>query len=150
MRFVGIDPAASKGIALVSIGEAKSAIVHTSPVFKVSEAQRLVAIRQWVNHHTPKSSVCVLVEKQFQGKILPAIAAVCVEGSQAAAPGAVVLEMMPSSWRLAVSGSGRMSKEQAILLAAEYGVPAQDDLAEALCMAVVARRRWREATDGFT
>jgi Holliday junction resolvasome RuvABC endonuclease subunit len=149
MRFVGIDPAASKGIALVSVGEAKSAIVHTSPVFKVSEAQRLVAIRRWVNHHTPKSSVCVLVEQQYMGKILPAIGAVCVEGAQAAAPGAVVIEMMPSSWRKALSGSGKMSKDEAMNVAEEYGVPRQDDLAEALCLALVARKRWREATDRF-
>jgi Holliday junction resolvasome RuvABC endonuclease subunit len=143
MRFVGVDPAASKGIALVSVGKGRgAAICATSPVYTKSEAQRLVAIRQWVHSNTPKTSVCVMVEQQFMGKILPAIGAVCVEGAQAKAPGAVVLEMMPSQWRKTLTGSGKMSKEAAMNLAEEWGVPRQDDLADALCLALTARQKW--------
>lgn len=143
MRFVGVDPAAAKGIALVSVGKSRTAaICSVSPVYTKSEAQRLVAIRQWVNAYTPKTSVCILVEQQFMGKILPAIGAVCVEGAQAKAPGAVVLEMMPSAWRKSLTGSGKMSKEQSMNIAEEWGVPRQDDLADALCLALVARAKW--------
>ena len=110
--------------------------------------QRLVSIRRWVNAYTPKSSVCILVEQQFQGRILREIGAVCSEGAQAKAPGALVLGMVPSSWRLALSGSGRMSKEAAMNIAEEWGVPRQDDLAEALCMALTARKRWLGETAG--
>lgn len=149
MRFVGVDPAASKGIALVSVGKGRgAAICATSPVYPRSEAKRLVSIRQWVFSNTPKTSVCVMVEQQFMGKILPAIGAVCVEGAQAKAPGAVVLEMMPSAWRLALTGSGKMSKDAAMNLAEQWGVPRHDDLAEALCMALVAREKWLGATAG--
>jgi hypothetical protein len=149
MRFVGVDPAATKGIALVSVGPGRgAAMCATSPVFKKSEIQRLVAIRQWVHSNTPKSSTCILVEQQFQGRILREIGAVCSEGAQAKAPGALVLGMVPGSWRLALSGSGRMSKEEAMNIAEEWGVPRDDDLAEALCMALVARKRWLGATAG--
>lgn len=143
MRFVGVDPAASKGIALVSVGKGRgAAICATSPVYTKSEVQRLVAIRQWVYSNTPRTSVCILVEQQFQGRILREIGAVCSEGAQAKAPGAVVLGMVPSSWRLVLTGSGKMSKDAAMELAEEWGVPRQDDLAEALCMALTARMRW--------
>jgi Holliday junction resolvasome RuvABC endonuclease subunit len=143
VRFVGVDPAASKGIALVSVGKGRgAAICATSPVYTKSEAQRLVAIRQWVHSNTPKTSVCVMVEQQFMGKILPAIGAVCVEGAQAKAPGAVVLEMMPSQWRKSLTGSGKMSKDEAMSIAEEWGVPRNDDLADALCLALVARAKW--------
>lgn len=149
MRFVGVDPAATKGIALVSVGEGRgAAICATSPVYPKSEAQRLVSIRQWVNAFTPRSAVCVMVEQQFMGKVLPAIGAVCVEGAQAKAPGAVVLEMMPSQWRKELTGSGKMSKDEAMNLAEEWGVPRQDDLADALCLALTARKKWLGAVGG--
>jgi hypothetical protein len=147
MRFVGIDPAASKGVALVSVGRSTAgAMFATSPVFKQSEIQRLVSIRRWVNSNTPKSAVCILVEQQFQGRIMREVGAVCSEGAQAKAPGALVLGMVPSSWRLALSGSGRMSKESAMEIAEKWGVPRCDDLAEALCMALVAKAAWLEAS----
>lgn len=146
MRFVGIDPAARKGIALVSVGRSSAgAMFATSPIFKQSEIQRLVSIRRWVNSNTPASSVCVLVEQQFRGRIMREIGAVCSEGAQAKAPGALVLGMVPSSWRLALTGHGRMSKESAMEIAEKWGVPRDDDLAEALCMALVAKQRWLEA-----
>jgi Holliday junction resolvasome RuvABC endonuclease subunit len=146
VRFVGVDPAAAKGIALVSVGRTDaSTLFATSPVFKLSGPLRLVAIRKWVNAVVPSSTVCCLVEQQFQGSILPAIGAVCAEGAQAKVPGAVVLEMTPSAWRKCLTGSGKMSKDDAMLIAEEFGVPRDDDLGDALCMALVARKRWLEA-----
>lgn len=143
--FVGVDPAVTKGVALVALWDG-GVRASTSPVFKVDPPRRLVEIRRWVTEHTPADTVCALVEGQFQGRVLPAAAAVCVEGVAFAAPHAVVLEMVPSAWRKALTGFGRMDKEHAMELAELYGVPRQDDLAEALCMALVAKNRWTEAT----
>lgn len=67
------------------------------------------------------------------------------EAEIAEAFGSRCLEMVPSSWRLALTGYGRMTKEEAMNIAEEYGVPRQDDLADALCMALVARKRWMSA-----
>lgn len=150
MIFVGIDTAASKGVALAGFDDAGERLpsLFTSPVFKQAGARRLSLIREWVYDTTPAGTAAAVVELPFSPRssfVLPSVAAVCMEAVQAKCPKAVVLEMPPSRWRKEFFGVGNAGKERAVAVADNAGLIATEDEAEALCMALVARQRWMAA-----
>lgn len=144
MIFIGVDVAAAKGVA-VGVLRGDQPEVYTLPLFRGMGAPRLAAIRSWMLAAVPMDTAAAVVELPFGPRasfVLPSVAAVCMEAIQSAAPDAVVLDMPTSSWRLACFGKGNASKQEAEAMAASMGVEATEDEAEALCMALVARKRW--------
>jgi len=89
--------------------------------------------------------VAVLVE-QPPNPTLRDMAAVAMEAAQAAIPGAVVMSIGPTGWKLESVGRGNATKPECLEFARALGYEGDDqDLAESLCMADVAWSRWKRA-----
>lgn len=77
---------------------------------------------------------------------LLSIAAVCLEAVQAEHPGAVVLDLPTQSWKLDSVGRGNASKDECMAYAHGLGMMGADqDVADATCMAQAAWYRWSKA-----
>lgn len=158
--FVGIDVAAAKPCAVAAL-TSTGWVTWSSPVSRVAGALRLSEVRASVFGHVYDlqarygAVVCAAVEVPFSTAssfVLPAVAGICLEAVQSAAPGAVVLDRTVGSWRKDVFGRGNLktaeAKQRALELAAEHGLrEVDDDMAEAACLALLARDKWLEVVD---
>jgi hypothetical protein len=153
VRFLGIDPAAGKGVALAWIDD--GGINHR--LLDVSGevgARRLGDIRRMVRAELvamPPAFLpaCVVVEIPWSRPpnfALIGSAAMCLEAAQDAAPGAVVMEVPTQNWKREAGLPGNAGKPAVMALAGRLGYRGDDqDVADALVMALVAQRRWERA-----
>lgn len=155
MVALGIDPSTQK-IAVAGLHESGDVSHQTFRVpADLRGARRLrhirilleVELRQW----SPVPVVVVEIpwanpKKGGSSFALLASAAVLMEAAQAAHHGAVVLDMPTQSWKSDSVGSGNASKEQVMAHALGLGYDGADqDVADALCMAQSGWVRWHHA-----
>lgn len=153
MIALGIDPSSRK-IATVSLGEDGQITTRLLPVADERGARRLAFIRSALGVQLSqfKDVAVIVVEvpwanpKMGSSFVLLSTAGVIMETAQAVHPGAVVLDVPTSSWKLDSVGKGNASKAEVLEHAQARGLDGDDqDLADALCMAECGWYRWMKA-----
>lgn len=109
-------------------------------------ADRLVSLRRIaVAGLAPYASQAhvVLVEDVWRGE-LQRMAAVVEEAAKSTIPGAMVICLRPSQWKVWAIGHGDATKDALMAHAHRRGYDGDDqDIADALCMASGASERWQ-------
>src|SRR3954453_3939708 len=154
MIWLGID-VSSKRLAIAGIRDAGGIVTKALELDpKARGARRLVGART-VAHaalggHANEAAVIAVEAPIAHGannNVLLGIAYVVMEAAQSACPGAVVMDVVPPTWRKAVLGKGNATKIHALDYADQLGYQGvDDDVAEALCVAAWGRGRWEIAT----
>lgn len=157
MIWLGID-VSSRKLAIAGIRESGSITYHAIPIAAgTAGARRLREARDatWAvmgAYRDDGATVTVEIpwasSKGGSSFVLLSIAAVALEASQAAIPGAVVMDVPTSSWKMESVGYGNASKDDVMRHAAGLGYAGADqDVADALCIAQCGMERWL-ASDG--
>lgn len=154
MNAIGIDPS-TRRIAIAALTD-KGRLKHR--ILSIPDtrgAQRLRAIRDaTADALTAFSEVAVVVveipwanPKFGSSFALLSTAAVLMEAAQFAHPGAIVLDMPTQSWKTNSVGHGNASKLAVMEHAYGLGLSVADqDVADAICMAQAGWERWAFVT----
>jgi Holliday junction resolvasome RuvABC endonuclease subunit len=149
--WLGAD-VSTKRIALAALTHDGRVLTHICPLTdNLTGARRLTqarsAVAAAIDGRFPPVSAAAVEVPYFGGSAsswaLLSVAAITAEAIQAAAFGAVVLEVSAGTWKKETVGHGNATKEQAMQHARALGLEVDDqDLADALCCAELARERW--------
>jgi Holliday junction resolvasome RuvABC endonuclease subunit len=150
---LGADVSTTK-IALAAIDEHGAITTCCVPVEDARGARRLMQVRAAATAAIPGrfpeiavAAVEIPWAKGASSFALLSVAAVTLEAIQDAAPGAVVLDVPTSVWKLDSVGHGNASKAEVMEHARGLGLEGDDqDLADALCLAQGVWERWHAAT----
>lgn len=156
--YIGIDVSTRK-VAIAGLRRDGSITHHALDINPSARgAHRLRAARDaaWAVLDTYRAQTPIALieiprgpQARGSGFSLLACAAVVMEAAQAAIPGAVVMEVVTSKWKVESVGFGNATKEECMEHAKGLGYDGADqDVADALCMAQAAANRWAKHERG--
>lgn len=148
MIAIGVD-VSTKRLAFAGIREDGSLALHALELDHTRRGARRLTEARSVAYAVlcgyAVDCCTVMVEEPARGDI-NRIAVVVSEAAQAAIPRAVVWTVRPQTWKFAAVGHGGAPKQDCLAYAQIRGyVGADQDLADALCMAAAAWKRWDTA-----